>query len=169
MGAQARPARGFSLIELVMVMVLFGIVAAVAAPVLSSGFQAYFTGRDISEVDWQARVAIERMTRELRSIRAPADLVITSADNIAFVDSDGNPIRYCMGAVGSCPGAAGELMRNAQPLASGISGLDFSFLTRTAGATATPAQVYYVTVAFTATRNATTKAHRITVSPRNFP
>lgn len=169
MGGTARRSRGFSLIELVMVMVLFGIVAAVAAPVVSSGFQAYFTGRDISEVDWQARVAMERMTRELRSIRAPSDLVITSAGDIAFVDSDGNPIRYCLGTVGSCPGAAGELMRNAQPLASGVSGLDFSFLTRAAGATAVPAQVYYVTVAFNTTRNATSKAHRITVSPRNFP
>lgn len=169
MGAKARPARGFSLIELVMVMVLFGIVAAVAAPVLSSGFQAYFAGRDISEVDWQARVAIERMSRELRAIRAPADLVINAAGDIAFVDVDGNPIRYCLGAVGTCPGVTGDLMRNAQPLASGISGLDFSFLTRAAGATATPAQVYYVTVAFTATRNATSKAHRTTVSPRSFP
>lgn len=169
MGAPAGRARGFSLIELVLVMVVFGIVAAVAAPVVGSGFQAYFTGRDISEVDWQARVALERMTRELRAMRAPSDLVITAAGDIAFVDLDGNTIRYCLGAVGSCAGAAGDLMRNGQPLASGISGLDFSFLTRSAGPTATAAQVYYVTVAFTATRNATSKAHRATVSPRNFP
>jgi prepilin-type N-terminal cleavage/methylation domain-containing protein len=169
MGAHTRRARGFSLIELVMVMVVFGIVAAVAAPVVSSGFQAYFTGRDIAEVDWQARVALERMTRELRAMRAPSDLVITAADDIAFVDLDGNTIRYCMGAVGGCAGTAGDLMRNGQPLAIGISNLDFSFLTRAAVATATPAQVYYVTVAFSATRNATSKAHRTTVSPRNFP
>jgi prepilin-type N-terminal cleavage/methylation domain-containing protein len=168
MGARARRPRGFTLIELVMVMVLFGIVAAVAAPVVSSGFQAYFTGRDIAEVDWQARVAIERMTRELRAMRAPADLVITAADDIAFVDVEGTLIRYCM-AGGGCAGAAGDLMRNGQPLASGISGLDFSFLTRTASPTATAAQVYYVTVAFSATRNTTSKAHRTTVSPRNFP
>lgn len=168
MGAPPRGSRGFTLFELVMVMVLFGIVAAVAAPVVSSGFQAYFTGRDIAEVDWQARVALERMTRELRAMRAPSDLVITAADDIAFADVDGNLIRYCL-AGGGCAGAAGDLMRNGQPLASGISALDFSFLTRSASPTATPAQVFYVTVAFSATRNATSKGHRTTVSPRNFP
>ncbi len=160
---------GFSLFELVMVIVIFGMVAAVAAPLIGSAFQAYFTGRDIAETDWQARVAIERMTRELRTIRAPADLAIASASDIAFVDIDGNPIRYCQGAVGACPGAAGELMRNAQPLAVGIGGLAFSFLTRGAGGTGVPAQVFYVTVDFTATQNAVTKAYQVTVSPRNFP
>jgi prepilin-type N-terminal cleavage/methylation domain-containing protein len=162
-------ARGFTLMELVMVMVLFGIVAAVAAPVMSSSFQAYFTGRDIAEADWQARVAIERMTRELRAMRAPSDLVITAADNISFVDADGTPIRFCAGGGGGCGGAAGDLMRNGQPLASGISSLGFSFLTRSATPTAIAAQVYYVTVSFTATRGTISKAHRTTVSPRNFP
>jgi prepilin-type N-terminal cleavage/methylation domain-containing protein len=169
MGARREAAAGFSLIELVMVMVVFGIVAAIAAPVMSSGFQAYFTGKDIAEVDWQARVAVERMTRELRAVRAPADLALASAGDLTFVDVEGNSIRYCLGAVGTCPGAAGELMRNAQPLATGIGALTFAFLTRGAGATANPALAFYVTAAFTATRNATSKAHQITVSPRNFP
>lgn len=160
---------GFSIMELVMVVVIFGIVAAVAAPFLRSAFQGYFTGKDIAETDWQARVAVERMTRELRTIRAPADLTITSASDITIVDTDGNSIRYCMGTVGTCPGIAGDLMRNAQPLATGIGGLAFTFLTRASAATVTPAQVFYVTVSFNATQNAVTKSYQITVSPRNFP
>jgi hypothetical protein len=109
------------------------------------------------------------MGRELRAIRAPADLTITSGGDITFVDMDGSSIRYCLGAVGTCPGATGELMRNSQPLATGISGLTFSFLTRTSTATAVPAAVFSVNVDFTATQNSVSTSHRFTVSPRNFP
>ena len=165
----ARRAAGFTLVELLMVIVLFGIVAAFAAPAMRSGFQAYFTGRDISEADWQARVALERMSRELRAVRAPADLSLAAAGDLTFVDLDGNSIRYCMGAVGTCPGAAGELIRNAQPLATGVSALTFSFLTRTGGATGTPALAYYVSATFDETRNTITKSHQATIAPRNFP
>lgn len=165
----ARPARGFTLMELLMVLVIFGIVGAVAAPLLANGFRAYFTGRDISETDWQARVAVERMTRELRGIRAPADLTAASASDITFVDTSGTSIRYCLGAVGGCPGVAGDLMRNGQPLAGGISALAFSYLTRGAAATGAGAAVFYVTIGFTASQNAVAKTYRATVSPRNFP
>lgn len=165
----SRSAKGFSLIELIMVIVLLAIVAVVAAPVLSGGFKAYFIGRDIAETDWQARVALERMTRELRSVRAPADLTITSASDITFTDVDGNSIRYCMGTVGGCPGAAGELTRNTQPLASGVSGLTFSYLTRTGASTVVVAQVFHITVGFMATQNTISKSFQTTLSPRNFP
>jgi len=162
------PARGFSIMELVMVLVVFGIISAVAAPLVANGFRAYFTGRDISDTDSQARVAIERMTRELRGIRAPADLTAASASDISFVDTSGTAIRYCLGAVGGCPGVAGDLMRNSQPLAGGISGLTFSFLSRGAAASGA-GTAFYVTVAFTASQNAVSKTFQATVSPRNFP
>jgi hypothetical protein len=105
----------------------------------------------------------------LRTIRTPAELTISSASDISFVDVDGRTIRYCQGAIGSCPGASGELMRNAEALASGISGLGFSFLTRAGVATATPALVFYVNVDFTAAQNTVSRAYQVTVSPRNFP
>lgn len=167
--ASARQAGGFSLIELIMVIVVFGIVSAVAAMIMDNGFRAYFAGRDITEADWHARVAAERMTRELRTIRTPADLIITSASDISFVDVEGGAIRYCQATVGTCPGTAGELMRNSQPLAAGIAGVSFSFLTRTGVATAVPAQVFYVNVDFTALQGTISRAYRVTVSPRNFP
>ncbi len=160
---------GFRVIALIMVIVLFGIIAAAAAPLLQTGFQSYSTGKDISETDWQARAAIERMTRDLRAIRAPTDITISSASDVTYVDTDGNTVRYCMGAVGGCPGTAGDLMRNGQPLATGVSALTFTFLTRAATATATPSAVFYITFGFTDTQNGISKGYSATVSPRNFP
>jgi prepilin-type N-terminal cleavage/methylation domain-containing protein len=160
---------GFTLIELVAAIVLFGIIGAMVSRVLTQGFNSYITGRNIAETDWQARVALERMTRELRTIRDPASITMTSASDLSFVDVDGATIRYCAGAVGTCPGTTGDLIRNTQVLASGISGLTFSYLTKTSVATVTPTQVYYVAVAFTATQGAIAKNFSVVVSPRNFP
>ncbi len=160
---------GFTLTEMIMVIVVLGIVAAVAAPVMANAFRAYFTGKDIAETDWQARAALERMSRELRTVRAPADLVITSASDLSFTDIDGNVIRYCLGAVGTCPGTAGNLMRNSQSLATGVSGLTLSYLTRTGVATGVAAQVFYIVTGFTMTQNTASKVFTATVGPRNFP
>ncbi len=160
---------GFSLIEMIMVIIVLGVIAAVAAPALSNAFRAYFTGKDIAETDWQARAALERMSRELRTVRSPADLVITSGSDLSFTDIDGNVIRYCLGAVGTCPGAAGNLMRNSQSLASGVSGLTLSYLTRAGAATGVAAQVFYIVTGFTLTQNTASKTFTATVSPRNFP
>lgn len=158
---------GFSLIELVTVMVLLGIIAAVAAPFVSNSFNAFFTGRDLVETDWQGRVALERMTRELRTVRAPADITMTSASDLTFLDVDGNLVRYFMS---NCVLAICELTRNTQPLATGISGLAFSYLLRDGKtATALPANVYYIIVDFTATQGANSRTYQATVSPRNFP
>jgi prepilin-type N-terminal cleavage/methylation domain-containing protein len=161
--------RGFSLLEFIIVIVVLGIIAATGAQLMGNGFSAYFTGKNITEMDWQARLAVERMTRELRSVRAPADLTVTPANEITFIDADGNSIRYCMGTVGTCPGAAGELTRNTQPLATGISNLAFIYLDRTSVATTTPALVYYIVVSFTATQGGLSKAYQININPRNFP
>jgi hypothetical protein len=102
-------------------------------------------------------------------VRAPADLTVTPTNEITFVDAGGNSIRYCMGTIGTCPGAAGELTRNTQPLASGVSAFGFTYLDRAGAATTTPALVFYIVVNFTATQGKISKAYQATVSPRNFP
>ena len=166
--------RGFTLIEMVMVIIVMAVLTGLGANLLASGFQAYFMGQDLSEGNWHGRIALERITRELREARAPGDLTIAPATEITFTRSDGVAVRYCRAGVGTCPVPVGPvtnaLMRNADPLADNISLLNFTYL-QVDGATATivPAEVRYVTVALRVTIGGTDFNLRDTIRPRSFP
>lgn len=58
--------RGFSLLELVMVIVLLSILAAVSLPMLTTGFAAFSQQRASSAVEREAKLALERISREVR-------------------------------------------------------------------------------------------------------
>lgn len=165
-----RSDRGFTLVEVILVIVLLGIIAAVGAQIMGAGLQSYVAARDSLGVDAQARLALERMTRELRAVRSPAGLTLAPSNEVTFVDADGATVRYCLAMVGGCPGTtAGDLMRNGQPLASGVSGLSFSYSDRNGAPTADPAQVFYISVQFNVAQGAMSGSYRATVNPRNFP
>ncbi len=156
--------RGFSLLEMVLVIVLLAMLAGIGSTLLSAGFNSYFTGRDSSEAEWQGRYALERLTRELRTVRSPsaADLIIAPANQITFTTLAGTTISYAL--------AGGALNRNGVPLADGIAGLAFSYLQRDGKTLAADAtQVFYIGVSFTVTRNGSNYNVRGLVRPRSFP
>src|SRR5215831_7100302 len=122
---------------------------------MSSMLRSYFTGRDITNADAQARVGFERMTRELRQIRSASatDLDVASGAQVRFIDVDGNGVCFYRDAVNN------RLMRsgdgpttacgatNPQPLSDYVTGLAFFYYANDGNATtAVPANVYYVTV-----------------------
>ena len=166
--------RGFTLIEMVVVITILGIIGTIAANVIRSGFSAYYTGQDISHADWQGKVALERITREVHEARDRASLVgnLTAPDTqLVFTDIYGTTVSYQL--VGA------TLMRQAtpaviaQPLADNIavSGLAFTYHTNSGVVvTATAASVDYITVALTVATPGlnTPKAYRATVRPRAF-
>ena len=175
--ARRQHERGWTLIEMVMVVVVFSIVATIGARLMSTMFLSYFTARDITSSDAQARVAFERMTRELRQIRTAtaADLDPASAAQVRFIDSDGNGVCFYRDA------ATNRLMRSAdgpatacgttlpQPLSDFVAGLNFVYYVndgRTTTATATA--VYYVTVRVNVQDNNVSDTLRATIHPRNF-
>lgn len=161
-------ARGFSLIELVVVIVVMGIIAAVGANILGEAFQAYFLGKDTVVADAQARLAIERMTRELRDIRSAtaADIPTLTAGSIRFIDVYGNDITYAL--LGTTLNRTTQPL-NTNPLADNISALAFTYLTKDGQTSAaTAATVYYITVTFTVTKSTLSLKYRGTVKPRSF-
>lgn len=57
---------GFSLIELILVILLIGILAFVSLPMLTSGFRAFTQQRATAEAEREALLALERVSREVR-------------------------------------------------------------------------------------------------------
>jgi len=163
---------GFTLIEMVVTLLVAAILFGLGATVISGGFRTYFLGREITQNDWQGRLALERMTRELRTVRTPtpADLDISAAGQITFTDFAGNTIVYRQ------TGNTVERSQNAgafQPLADnvnvGAGSLSFTYL-QNDGTTAagTPAAVYYITVSFTVSSTNASAIYRDTVKPTSF-
>ncbi len=171
---------GFTLIEMVVTLLVAAVLFGLGATVISGGFRTYFLGREITQNDWQGRLALERMTRELRTVRTatnppipPGDLNINTGGQITFVDFAGNTIVYRQ------TGNTIERSQNAgafQPLADNVSTtspLSFSYL-RNDGVTAEPVvggfstNVYYITVSFTVSSTNVSAIYRGTVKPTSF-
>ncbi|MHB1951451.1 MAG: prepilin-type N-terminal cleavage/methylation domain-containing protein [Acidiferrobacteraceae bacterium] len=169
--ARGRPQSGFSLIEMVIVIILLGIISAIGALIIHGGFDAYFAERDINAADAQAQIAAARMTRELRVIRTPtaADLPVMTASAVSFVDMAGNTITYQYDAATQTLTRA-ENGGAAQTLADHVASAAFSYWQSDAQTPATSAaNLDYVTIQMTITRGVSSLTYRTTVHPRDFP
>jgi prepilin-type N-terminal cleavage/methylation domain-containing protein len=158
---------GFSLVELIVVMVVLGIIASMGAIVVRDGMLGYLRGREITSADWQGRLALERITRELRDVAAPnySNIAATSCGTSTFTFSDirSTLISYTQSTT--------TLLRNGQPLADNlaINGLRFYCLQSDGQTYSTvPAAVYYITVSMIESTANTSATYRSTVKPRSF-
>jgi prepilin-type N-terminal cleavage/methylation domain-containing protein len=175
--ARRRRQHGWTLVEVLTVIIILAVVGAVGARLMSGMFRSYFTARDITNSDAQTRVAFERMTRELRQIRSATanDLDVASTAQVRFIDTDGNGVCFYRDA------ATNRLMRSAdgptsacgttspQPLSDFVSNLFFRYYTNDGNTTtAVPTAVYYVTVHVDVQDNDVSDTLRATIHPRNF-
>jgi prepilin-type N-terminal cleavage/methylation domain-containing protein len=157
--------KGFTLIEIVITIVLVTILSGLAAVIMLQGVKAYSTEQSRSNVHYQTRAAMERITREARVIRSCDDLAtsLTSTSTLSFIDINGNPVSFNVNAV------SGILSRITDTLATGITSTrPFSFLASDLTATDACPGVWYVEINLADTQGPASLQMRTRVHPRNF-
>src|SRR3954470_8049876 len=89
---------GYTLIELVIVIMIVGILAAFVEPILTETLSSYYTSARNVEILAKMRYATERMAREIHQIRnditntANYDISTMTATKLVFTRTDGNQI-----------------------------------------------------------------------------
>lgn len=77
--------RGFTLVELVTVIVLLGIIAGVLVPFILSAMQAYLDAKARATLVGEGRLALERLAREVRHAVPNSISVLSGGTGIEFV------------------------------------------------------------------------------------
>lgn len=114
---------GFTLIEIVVVLVIVGILAAILIEPFRQGVKSFVGIETRSDLTSQARDATTRIVREIRNIQKKANDKpnITSADgtSITFVDNRGTSISFSL--------SGNTVLRDTNILADKVSNLEFRY------------------------------------------
>lgn len=78
-----QPLRGFTLIEMIVTIVLLGIISMALAPFFSSAIQGFFDTQVRARLTGEGRMALERISRELRE-SDPGTISVTGGNRIDF-------------------------------------------------------------------------------------
>lgn len=150
---------GFTIIELIIVIVILSILAVIALPMLSSGFNAYFTARNLSDANWQGRLALARITRDLRALTSNNNITTATATQLTFTNNANTSVSYTI--------SGSNLERNALTLANGVSSVTFDYYTSAGAATAVIANIVYISITLNITQNNTNVTLETVIDLRN--
>jgi prepilin-type N-terminal cleavage/methylation domain-containing protein len=154
--------KGFSLVELIVVIVLVGIIAGVLSYLLSKGFTSYYFAQSTYNQVESANIAINRMAKELKR-----GILITQATStqVTFTNYDGNSIRYAL---------SGNLLRRRLNTGSNftilnnVTAFSLSYTDNNFNTTASAASASIVTISLTVEENNISYQLMTTVSLRNY-
>ncbi len=126
-GDRTGKAKGFTLIEMILVILTAGIVALMISPLLNQGFSAYFTANTMADMEFQARLPMERMAREVRQIQVPnSEVFVMEPTQFRFL-LNGKVITYRMST--TSPGTLVRIENNDEDfLATNITAFAFHYL-----------------------------------------
>lgn len=111
--------RGYTLIELVVVIILLMILVAGSINILYLGFKSFYSQKNIINANWQASVALERMTRDLRAVMSNKDLKTAEANLLEINDINNNQVTYEVNN--------NTLQRNGNALADNVQQIEFHY------------------------------------------
>lgn len=135
-------AKGFTLIELIIVVVLVGIIALVAAPMLLKSVEATHIGYTISEQTGQGDQAVIQMTRDIRNLWNVTELTLAT-NSLSFTNSLGNTISYAV--------SNNQLTSNGIILVDHVNQLNFTYYDAAGNTTNSAILVRYLKFSFTTT------------------
>jgi hypothetical protein len=119
---------GFSLAELLTAFAVLGLVLAGITTIQWAAQLAYLRGATQTEVDQNARIALERMATEIR--QASGAVTAATATSITFPDTGGAAATYTL--------TAGSLTRNGVAVVGGVRTLTFAYRDANDAVLATP-------------------------------
>lgn len=86
--------KGVTLIELVLSIVILSIVALIVGQAFFYSSKSVLTGNQAREATQEGRLGIDRMIREIRSIRDGRCVIIANSQRLSFVDANNDTIDF---------------------------------------------------------------------------
>lgn len=151
---------GFTLVELLVALAAVGLVLAATVGLLQQGQQGYLLGAAGLEAQQSARVALQRMAREIRNagfdpagagfppIVNPTVTSVTLQNDLngnSMIDARGETITYLLRGTTLRRNAGG----GAQPIIEGVQALALTYLDADGAPTAVPERIRTVAIALT--------------------
>lgn len=159
--------KGFTLIEMIMVITLLGIIAAIIAIPLLQGARGWFDATTREGITQSGRIAIERMTREIRNT-ARVDSVTAlcatppcpcisaaSATSFTFSDMSGD-LTACNTITFSWAGVGNPIIRGADTLADNVNSLNILYYDSNNNITGTLANIRRLSIEIVSTKGTET-------------
>jgi len=152
--------KGFTLIEMVIVIVILSVVAVLASRVLGAGFSSYLDNQNIVNANEQGRLALEKMIRDIHAINSPSSISSATATSLSFTDVNGNAITYALSGT--------QLQRNGVTLADGVNSLTFGYYTSAGATAAVTTSIIYINVTLNITQNSVNYTLGTTINTLNY-
>lgn len=86
--------RGVTLIEMVLTIVILGIIGWIAADAFLFSTRSVLTADSVREAAQGNRLGMDRMIREIRTVRDNRCVAVATPMSFSFVDSENNTIAY---------------------------------------------------------------------------
>lgn len=155
---QQRPAAGYSLVELVMVIAIAGVVSLVPAQVLLDSMKVYSRTAPRIQAAYQSGLAVERMKRDFRDLTSYDSISVMTSSSLTFDDSDGTAAYALSGS---------DLTRNGDLIASNVSALTLTYRDEDGSATSTASAIRLLEIDLTVTMSGQPYRSLATVYPRD--
>ena len=115
--------QGFTLIEIIIVIIVVGIVSVIISSMLLGVVKAWTFKFNRNDILWDGRLALGRMTREIRTVKDSTSVTTATSSQFRFTDTGNKDITYNLSSTNLNRTENGT----ANLLAENVSGLTFTY------------------------------------------